>query len=343
MIVNSTQEFLTTELSLTKVENVISKYKRGELIIPQYQRRYQYRDVNKMNLINSLIIGISIDSITCCKHQDKYYLCDGMHRLLSLASFINDEYPYCYSLEGSTAKDLKIDNSLNGKYFSEFPKDLQTDILKRDFNMVIVESKNTEVSLNSLVNTLMIAKNSCTLPVNKARLDLNKRFVNDPLLVIPWSNMLNGIKSSVSSVMLSRVLNKSNISSTFDLLSQRYTREQMNAIVNRVLKINFMQLKNEQTLATTLQGALFYSALRECKSEVVWDQFLSIWFKIKRFHRSGEVPTSLTSMYRTLIILFSFEVSDNFRVTRATKLALQKLCLDDEISDDIKNRISMYI
>ena len=189
----------------------------------------------------------------------------------------------------------------------------------------------------------MIAKNSCTLPVNKARLDLNKRFVNDPLLVIPWSNMLNGIKSSVSSVMLSRVLNKSNISSTFDLLSQRYTREQMNAIVNRVLKINFMQLKNEQTLATTLQGALFYSALRECKSEVVWDQFLSIWFKIKRFHRSGEVPTSLTSMYRTLIILFSFEVSDNFRVTRATKLALQKLCLDDEISDDIKNRISMYI
>ena len=334
---------ITTELYLTKVENVISRYKKGELVIPQYQRRYQYKEVNKMNLINSLIIGISIDSITCCKHQDKYYLCDGMHRLLSLVSFINDEYPYRYSLEGSTAKDLKIDIELNGKKFSEFPKELQTDILKRDFNMVVVESKEPTISVNSLVNTLMIAKNSCALPVNKARLDLNRKFVSDPSLVIPWSNLLNGVKSSVSPTMLSRVLNKSSISSTFDLLSKHYTQAQMESIINRVLKINLMQVKNEQTLTSMLQGALIYSALKEDKSDVVWNDFLLIWVKVKRFNNAGDANLTVTSLYRTLMILYSGEVTDNFKVSRATKVALQKLCLDSEVPDNLKDKISLYI
>jgi hypothetical protein len=334
---------ITTELYLTKVENVISRYKKGDLVIPQYQRRYQYKEVNKMNLINSLIIGISIDSITCCKHQDKYYLCDGMHRLLSLVSFINDEYPYRYSLEGSTAKDLKIDIELNGKKFSEFPKELQTDILKRDFNMVVVESKEPTISVNSLVNTLMIAKNSCALPVNKARLDLNRKFVSDPSLVIPWSNLLNGVKSSVSPTMLSRVLNKSSISSTFDLLSKHYTQVQMESIINRVLKINLMQVKNEQTLTSMLQGALIYSALKEDKSDVVWNDFLLIWVKVKRFNNAGDTNLTVNSLYRTLMILYSGEVTDNFKVSRAIKVALQKLCLDSEVPDNLKDKVSLYI
>jgi hypothetical protein len=334
---------ITTELYLTKVENVISRYKKGDLVIPQYQRRYQYKEVNKMNLINSLIIGISIDSITCCKHQDKYYLCDGMHRLLSLVSFINDEYPYRYSLEGSTARDLKIDIELNGKKFSEFPKELQTDILKRDFNMVVVESKEPTISVNSLVNTLMIAKNSCALPVNKARLDLNRKFVSDPSLVIPWSNLLNGVKSSVSPTMLSRVLNKSSISSTFDLLSKHYTQAQMESIINRVLKINLMQVKNEQTLTSMLQGALIYSALKEDKSDVVWNDFLLIWVKVKRFNNAGDTNLTVNSLYRTLMILYSGEVTDNFKVSRAIKVALQKLCLDSEVPDNLKDKVSLYI
>ena len=333
------------------VASVVKLFKKGKMIVPEFQRRYQYNDAKKMNLITSILVGISIDTITCVEESGIQKICDGMHRIVTLTDFLEDKFPFIYSLSKTNAKDLGIDKNLDGKYFSQFPVKLQEKIKQAPLYTVLV-IPDDESNIPTIINSLMVAKNSCAENVPERRIYLNKKFIDDPNLIVPWSYLITNIKTDVNKLVYSQAVNTSEISSTFLLLMKFLDNnvDLLTTITKQVCTLSFSS-KTKNGLVLDIQGALFWSALVTCnKAEVSWEDFLVVYRHVRPIRYGVEENTSygkkglsLLQKFNILSVLFSNNIEKRINKTKAIKEILEMLLVDSNIPDECKDRIESYL
>lgn len=116
-------------------------------IAPEYQRRFIWDDVRQSQLIESLLLGIPIPSLFLATNEDSSWeVIDGLQRLTSLLNFINPalrprpENEPAFSpliLDG-----LDKITSLNGASFSDFPSNMQLNLLTRPVRITVLNDRS---------------------------------------------------------------------------------------------------------------------------------------------------------------------------------------------------------
>lgn len=147
------------ESTIFKEEEIIEKYKNGENRIvteqaryplinlneifeenynlkPEYQRKFVWDTVRKSRLIESFIINIPIPPIFLYEIEySKYEVMDGQQRVNTILDYYNDKF----SLSG-----LEIWKELNGKKYSELPKDIKAGIDRRYLSAIILLKESSK-------------------------------------------------------------------------------------------------------------------------------------------------------------------------------------------------------
>ena len=342
----------------TNVEQVVDLYNSGKMVIPDFQRLFEYKDYNKMNIISAILSGVSIDNITCVQSGKIQKVCDGMHRIKTLVSFLNDEFPFIYSLSKSYAGQLEIDKNLDGKKFSEFPVNLQAKIKTASLFTVLATPKNTKDEL-IIINMLMALKNSSVERVPEKRILLNHSFIKDTDSVKPWSFFVKNIKTNLPEYIYAKALNSSEIVSTFSMLLKFLDgrTDKLNVIVQNVCALSFDNSKTKEGLVADVQGALFWSFMKECNNATVdWDTFHSIYRFVKPMrygggydkekkneNYSGDRGLSILQRFNIMMVLFSNYISKRINKTKPVTEILERLFFNPKIPDDCKDHISAYL
>lgn len=147
------------ESTIFKEEEIIEKYKNGENRIvteqaryplinlneifeenynlkPEYQRKFVWDTERKSRLIESFIINIPIPPIFLYEIEySKYEVMDGQQRVNTILDYYNDKF----SLSG-----LEIWKELNGKKYSELPKDIKAGIDRRYLSAIILLKESSK-------------------------------------------------------------------------------------------------------------------------------------------------------------------------------------------------------
>jgi hypothetical protein len=126
-------EFYLTEYS---VELLAGKMKRGEFVVPTYQRAFTWEDERKSRFIESMIIGLPIPFLFFWEMPDgKLEIVDGSQRLRSIEEFILGDLRLG-ELEGLTL--------LSGFKFSELPESRQRKINNRSIRGIVLSEHADE-------------------------------------------------------------------------------------------------------------------------------------------------------------------------------------------------------
>jgi uncharacterized protein with ParB-like and HNH nuclease domain len=94
------------------VEVLLSKKEKDDIIIPDYQRQFVWKEKDKASFIESVLLGLPIPFMFFCECEDgKYEIIDGAQRVQTLMGFKNDEIiisklPKLTALEGFRFSDL---------------------------------------------------------------------------------------------------------------------------------------------------------------------------------------------------------------------------------------------
>lgn len=122
------------------METLITKVENNYIKVPEFQRGNVWNNTKKSEAIYSLLT-IGLPELVLLEEKGKYQLLDGLQRLTAIREFVFNEY--------RIRLDKKIDhfdeelaNTLEGKYFSEIPEELQAEILNAEIGVVIY--KNVE-------------------------------------------------------------------------------------------------------------------------------------------------------------------------------------------------------
>lgn len=120
-------DFYMTEYS---VEHLAHKMKRGDFIIPSYQREFTWESERKSRFIESLIMGLPIPFLFFWEMGDgKLEVVDGSQRLRTLQEYI---------LEDLVLTELEELPSLSGTRFSDLPESRQRKIINRSIRGIIL-------------------------------------------------------------------------------------------------------------------------------------------------------------------------------------------------------------
>ena len=117
------RRILRTDQYDFSVGSLLAMLMKGDVKIPEFQRRYVWSDRQASRLIESLIIQCPIPVIYLNQERDETFsVIDGNQRLQSLNRFINDEFP----LSGLTSYP-----ELAGLKYSDLDKRIQRHIMNR--------------------------------------------------------------------------------------------------------------------------------------------------------------------------------------------------------------------
>ncbi len=136
------------------VEDLGYNYRCGKLILqPDFQRQYVWDDKAATLFIDSLIRGIPIPNIFCCKTKDgKYEVIDGQQRLTTVLSFVhgsklnnNGEFTKLSSQQMNgkfvcLSKSKEFNESIRGKKFSELTTEQQNKIKNTSIRVVVLKN-----------------------------------------------------------------------------------------------------------------------------------------------------------------------------------------------------------
>jgi hypothetical protein len=116
-----TFDFDTKEFT---VDALLSKFKKGGLFIPEYQRRFIWSEKNKSSFIESIILGLPIPIMFLGECEDgRLEIIDGVQRITTLAAFEMDlikigDVPKLNELKGFKFSDLSP--TQKRRYFNRY-------------------------------------------------------------------------------------------------------------------------------------------------------------------------------------------------------------------------------
>ena len=126
-------EFYLTEYS---VELLTNKMKKGDFVVPPYQRAYTWESDRKCRFVESLLLGLPIPFLFFWEMPDgKLEIVDGSQRLRSLEEFV---------LGGLRLGKLDSLTALNGFTFSELPESRQRKIQNRSIRGIVLNEHADE-------------------------------------------------------------------------------------------------------------------------------------------------------------------------------------------------------
>ena len=120
-------EFYLTEYS---VELLSGKMRKGEFVVPSYQRAYTWEDDRKSRFIESLIMGLPIPFLFFGEMPDgKLEIVDGSQRLRTIEEFV---------LGDLRLGDLNSLTALSGFKFSDLPESRQRKVNNRSIRGIVL-------------------------------------------------------------------------------------------------------------------------------------------------------------------------------------------------------------
>jgi hypothetical protein len=123
----------------------VSKFNKGAIYVPDYQRDFIWDRKRQSRLIESLLLGLPIPSIFLADVYDNAELSkntdregdleivDGCQRINTLSTFVNNELQLV---------DLEVLTELNGKKFSDFSPGRQKRFLNIPIKTIVLSDKN---------------------------------------------------------------------------------------------------------------------------------------------------------------------------------------------------------
>ncbi|MGE7848186.1 DUF262 domain-containing protein [Bacillus cereus] len=131
------------------VKWIVDRFKNDTLTVNNnYQRRFVWGDIDKIKLIETMLLGYSIPEIYLHKKETDpntgnsiYEIVDGQQRITSISSYINDEFDL-------SARE--IDARFRNKKFSELENEEKSDIWKYSFSVRIIDESVSEDDIRQL-------------------------------------------------------------------------------------------------------------------------------------------------------------------------------------------------
>lgn len=128
------------------VELLVSKFKKEDFIVPDYQRNFIWRPKNKSLFIESVLLGFPIPFMFFARCDDgRHEIIDGAQRMQTLAAFVDNKIKL---------SDLKKLTDLNGFYFSDLSESQQRKFNDRAFRVVVLDEKTTSDVRQDLFNRI---------------------------------------------------------------------------------------------------------------------------------------------------------------------------------------------
>lgn len=145
---------MDVNLKTMSADTTMKYIKKGKIVFnhPLQRKPNLWSRENKSRLIESVIHPYIIDSITVVVKDDKWYVLDGVQRLSSILSYINDEFSLTKNIN-----DVTVDGKtyiVSGKKFSKLDEEIRNIIesynIKFDIctNCTEEEEKETFVRKN---------------------------------------------------------------------------------------------------------------------------------------------------------------------------------------------------
>ncbi|WP_208279309.1 DUF262 domain-containing protein [Massilia oculi] len=124
------QRKLHTETYDFTVDTVVERLQDHTIFIPEFQRKYVWKDAQASRLIESLIIQCPIPVIYLNQeHDERLAVIDGNQRLTSISRYLNNEFP----LKGLTAYP-----ELEGLRFHQLDLRFQRHIRNRTLRCIVI-------------------------------------------------------------------------------------------------------------------------------------------------------------------------------------------------------------
>ncbi len=132
------------------IEVILSKLKKGEIFIPQYQRKFVWGENKKSKLIESLLINIPIPYLFLADTESgDLEIVDGVQRLLTIYSFCKNDSKLDLPDLDYCKEELKLQNleklpKLNGKYFKDLLESRRKRFLNKTIRAIVLTEKADE-------------------------------------------------------------------------------------------------------------------------------------------------------------------------------------------------------
>lgn len=114
------------------VELIVSKFKRGEFFVPDYQRSYVWAEKHKSSFIESVLLGLPIPFmfLADCEESGKMEIIDGVQRINTLSSFSENQI---------ILQNLPKLSELTGFAFSDLSESQQRRFYNRSLRIIVLD------------------------------------------------------------------------------------------------------------------------------------------------------------------------------------------------------------
>jgi hypothetical protein len=114
------------------VEVILSKMNNGDIVIPDYQRQFVWKEKDEASFIESVLLGLPIPFMFFCECEDgTYEIIDGAQRVQTLIGFIKDEI---------IISGVPKLTSLNGFKFSSLSSMHQRRFLNKSLRIIVLDA-----------------------------------------------------------------------------------------------------------------------------------------------------------------------------------------------------------
>jgi hypothetical protein len=296
--------FTTQNIS---VRDILRKYEEGDIIIPDYQRKFSYDWIQNNNVITALFIKKNLDSITVIEHGNKWFVADGLHRLNALRLFVKDQFSFCTDI--GLASEESFDSSLNEKKFSSLSKYKQKSIL--DYQLCVDVKKSTADKLDQEIFKYTRLKNTCSIPLSQTGVDFTSFLCSEnPNVLKAWSTLMRDFNPEIKPRPLLNFASQLNLAKNTNLLKKTFyylvhtqkADDDIDQIVDKFIKDWPDPIRYPScVLSFLMQIGLFKAHLEIISSkEIDWEIFrdTAYYFKVN-YH------PSIPQLYILLAINFN--------------------------------------
>ena len=146
-----------------ELETLHARWKRGQIVIPDYQRGYIWKPAQASRLIESFLMGLPVPGIFMLVRGDRHEVqevIDGHQRLRSVFSFFEGNLP-----SGRVFRLTGVDDRWEGKRYADLASSEQITLLTSVLRVVNVElrgSKRDDLSVYQIFERL----NTGGMPLN---------------------------------------------------------------------------------------------------------------------------------------------------------------------------------
>ena len=140
------QKEITYDTKDYPVEVLVNKFNKQEFFIPEYQRKYIWKEKNKSLFIESVLLGLPIPFMFFAKCENgKIEIIDGAQRIQTLQAFLNGQLKLT---------NLKKLDKINGFYYEDLPESQQLKFKDRTLRIITLEEGTSDAVRQDLFNRI---------------------------------------------------------------------------------------------------------------------------------------------------------------------------------------------